>query len=82
MFLTGKRSVTDSGIPLRFAHITSLLEQLANAGIKGSLAGTGLTNIISRLGNENSKFAKTLGRTVDGFDEFIEGLLELKTKRY
>ena len=41
-----------------FAETTSLLEQLANAGIKGSLAGTGLTNIISRLGNENSKFAK------------------------
>ena len=25
-------------------------------------------------------FVKTLGRTVDGFDEFIEGLLELKTR--
>lgn len=61
-----------------FAETTSLLEQLSNAGIKGSLAGTGLTNIISRLGNENSKFAKTLGRTVDGFDDFIAGLIELK----
>lgn len=63
-----------------FAETTSLLEQLSNAGIKGSLAGTGLTNIISRLGNENSKFVKTLGRTVNGFDEFLVALVELKNK--
>jgi TP901 family phage tail tape measure protein len=63
-----------------FAETTSLLEQLSNAGIKGSLAGTGLTNIISRLGNENSKFVKTLGHTVNGFDEFLASLVELKNK--
>jgi len=63
-----------------FAETTALLEQLSNAGIKGSLAGTGLTNILSRLGNENSKFVKTLGRTVNGFDDFIVSLIELKSK--
>lgn len=63
-----------------FAETVSLLEQLSNAGIKGSLAGTGLTNVISRIGNANSKFAKTLGRTVDGFDDFIEGLIEMKNR--
>lgn len=63
-----------------FAETTSLLEQLSNAGIKGSLAGTGLTNIISRLGNENSKFVKTLGRTVNGFDDFLAALVELKSR--
>lgn len=64
----------------KFEETVSLLEQLSNAGIKGSLAGTGLTNIISRLGNENSKFVKTLGRTVNGFDDFLEALIELKSK--
>ena len=63
-----------------FAETVSLLEQLSNAGIKGSLAGTGLTNIISRLGNENSKFVKTLGRTVNGFDDFLAALVELKNR--
>jgi len=63
-----------------FAETVSLLEQLSNAGIKGSLAGTGLTNIISRLGNENSKFVKTLGRTVNGFDDFLASLIELNKK--
>ncbi len=63
-----------------FAETVSLLEQLSNAGIKGSLAGTGLTNIISRLGDVNSKFTKTLGRTVNGFDEFIAALIELKER--
>ena len=63
-----------------FAETVSLLEQLSNAGIKGSLAGTGLTNIISRLGNENSKFVKTLGRTVNGFDDFLAALVELNNR--
>lgn len=61
-----------------FEETVSLMEALSNAGIKGSLAGTGLTNILSRLGNENSKFVKTLGRTVNGFDDFIGALIELK----
>lgn len=64
----------------KFEETVSLLEQLSNAGIKGSLAGTSLTNIISRLGNENSKFVKTLGHTVNGFDEFIASLIELKKR--
>lgn len=62
-----------------FAETVALLEQLSNAGIKGSLAGTGLTNIISRLGNENSKLTKQLGRTINGFDEFTAALFELKS---
>jgi TP901 family phage tail tape measure protein len=64
----------------KFEETVALLEQLSNAGLKGSLAGTGLTNIISRLGNENSKFSKTLGRTVDGYDDFIAGMIELKKR--
>jgi len=63
-----------------FAETVSLLEALSNAGIKGSLAGTGLTNIISRLGNENSKFVKTLGHTVEGFDGFLAALVELNNR--
>ena len=63
-----------------FQETVALLEALSNAGIKGSLAGTGLTNILSRLGNENSKFVKTLGHTVEGFDGFIEGMIELKKR--
>ena len=63
-----------------FKETTAMLEQLSNAGIKGSLAGTGLTNILSRLGNENSKFVKTIGHTVNGFDEFAASLIDLKQR--
>lgn len=63
-----------------FADTVSLLEALSNVGIKGSLAGTSLTNILSRLGDENSKFSKTLGRTVNGLDEFLAALIELRDR--
>lgn len=65
---------------LTFADTVSLLEALSNVGIKGSLAGTSLTNIISRLGDENSKFVKTLGRTVSGLDDFLAALIELRDR--
>ena len=61
-----------------FEETVALLEQLSNAGIKGSLAGTGLTNILSRLGNENSKLVKTVGHTINNFDELIEAMIQLK----
>lgn len=63
-----------------FEETAAMLMQLANSGLKGSLAGTGLTNIISRLGNESSSLSKSVGHTTSGFNEFMATLEEVKKK--
>lgn len=51
---------------------------LSNAGIKGSLAGTGLNNVLKAMMDSNSKLSKYLGGTVKGFEGFISVLQKAK----
>jgi len=48
---------------------TAMLGTLADANIRGSLAGTGLKNVISKLANENSALSKKLGFTVKSSED-------------
>jgi len=57
---------------------TALLGILADNGLSGSLAGTGLKNVISKLSNENSKLSKELGFTVKNSDDLIKAFQLLK----
>lgn len=59
---------------------TAVLGALANAGIKGELAGTSLKNIFADLGSDKSGLSKFLGRTVNTFDEFVEALDQAKDR--
>jgi TP901 family phage tail tape measure protein len=56
---------------------TALLGRLADNGLKGSIAGTSLKNLMSKLSNENSKLAKRLGFAVKGSDDLIKAFKEL-----
>lgn len=51
---------------------TALLGRLADAGLAGSIAGTGLKNILSKLSNENSALSKELGFTVKNSEDLIK----------
>lgn len=57
-----------------FEETVAALELLANAGLKGSLAGTGLNNVLKAMMDANSKLSKSLGGTVKGFDGFMSVL--------
>lgn len=50
------------------------LELLSNVGLKGSLAGTGLNNVLKAMMDSNSKLAKSLGGTVSGYEGFLSVL--------
>lgn len=58
--------------------LTGTLGALANSGISGSVAGTGLRKIISELSTDGSKLSKTLGFTVKSSDDLSKALLQLK----
>jgi len=57
-----------------FEQTVATLEKLSNVGIKGSLAGTGLNNVLKAMMDSNSKLSKSLGGTVQGYDGFIKVL--------
>lgn len=59
---------------LSFRETVAALELLANAGLKGSLAGTGLNNVLKAMMDSNSKLSKSLGGTVRGWDGFTSVL--------
>lgn len=59
---------------------TALLGQLANAGLAGSIAGTGLKNVISKLSNENSALSKELGYSVRNSEDLIKAFKDLETR--
>lgn len=46
---------------LSFRETVAALELLSNAGLKGSLAGTGLNNVLKAMMDSNSKLSKSLG---------------------
>ena len=57
---------------------TALLGELANNGLAGSIAGTGLKNLMSKLSNENSKLSKELGFSVKNSEDLVRAFHELK----
>lgn len=59
---------------------TALLGALANAGFDASSAATATRNILLNLANANGKLAKSLGGSVNTFDEIIDGLIELRKR--
>lgn len=59
---------------LSFRETVAALELLSNAGLKGSLAGTGLNNVLKAMMDSNSKLSKSLGGTVSGWDGFTSVL--------
>lgn len=57
---------------------TALLGKLADSGLKGSIAGTGLKNVLSKLTNPTSKLSKELGFTVKNSDDLFKAFKQLK----
>lgn len=57
---------------------TGILGVLADAGIAGSIAGTGLKNVLSKLSNENSVLSKELGFTVKNSEDLIKAFKQLE----
>ena len=59
---------------------TAILGKLADSSIHGSLAGTSLKNTLMQMSLPGSKLSDVFGKTVNGFDEFVEVLVETKEK--
>jgi len=57
---------------------TALLGKLADSNLRGSIAGTGLKNLLSKLSDENSSLAKELGFAVKNSDDLIRAFKELQ----
>lgn len=61
---------------------SSLLMQLADNGLSGSIAGNALKNIFLKLGDANSKLARTLGGPVQGIPDLVEAMRKLKEEGF
>jgi TP901 family phage tail tape measure protein len=59
-------------------EVTALMSKLADAGVVGSQAGTGLRNILLRLADANSKLSKAIGGSVNSLPELIVGFQKLE----
>lgn len=57
---------------------TALLAKLADSGLKGSIAGTGLKNLLSKLSDANSDLSKELGFSVKNSDDLFTAFQKLK----
>lgn len=58
--------------------VTALLSKLADAGLRGSIAGTGLKNLLSQLSDANSDLGKELGFSVKNSEDLFRALDQLK----
>lgn len=67
-----------ANIPLETG--TALLGKLADAGLEGSIAGTGLKNVISKLTNPTSKLSKSLGFAVKNSEDLFRAFEILKDR--
>lgn len=65
---------------LSFRETVAAMELLANAGLKGSLTGTALNNVLKAMMDSNSKLAKSMGGTVSGWEGFVSVLQRAKTE--
>jgi len=59
-------------------EVTAIMAKLADAGVVGSQAGTGLRNILLRLADANSKLSKAIGGSVNSLPELIVGFQKLE----
>lgn len=57
---------------------TALLGQLADAGLSGSIAGTSLKNLLSKLTNPTSALSKELGFAVKNSEDLFKAFNKLK----
>lgn len=56
---------------------TALLGKLADAGLRGSMAGTGLKNLLSKLATSSSALSKELGFSVNNSEDLVKAFKEL-----
>jgi TP901 family phage tail tape measure protein len=61
---------------------TAILANLADNGIRGSIAGNSLKNILLRLADSNSDLSKRLGGTVQGTGQLADALEKLKEEGF
>ena len=61
---------------------SSLLMQLADNGLTGSIAGNALKNVFLKLGDANSKLAKKLGGPVQGIPQLAEAMRKLSAEGF
>jgi TP901 family phage tail tape measure protein len=61
---------------------SSLLMNLADNGLTGSIAGNALKNVFLKLGDANSKLAKKLGGPVQGLPQLVEAMKKLKEEGF
>jgi TP901 family phage tail tape measure protein len=59
---------------------SALLAKLSDSGLAGSIAGTGLKNLLSKLSDGNSALAKTVGFAVKNSEDLIRAFEVLKEK--
>jgi TP901 family phage tail tape measure protein len=64
-----------ANIPLETA--TALLGKLADSGLRGSIAGTALKNLLSKLADGNSDLSKELGFSVKNTEDLYRAFQEL-----
>jgi TP901 family phage tail tape measure protein len=65
---------------IEIEEVTAALGALSNAGISGSIAGTGLRRVISELSDENSELAEVLGFSVKSSEDFTRAFSVLSEK--
>jgi len=58
---------------------TALLGKLADAGLRGSIAGTSLKNLLTKLADANSDLSKELGFSVKNTDDLFKAFKQLQT---
>jgi len=65
------------GTGLNVETLAAAMAILADRGIKGSIAGTSMKNILLRMGDASSLMAKKIGFAVNSSESFIKALEEL-----
>jgi TP901 family phage tail tape measure protein len=58
---------------------TALLGRLSDVGLKGSIAGTGLKNLLSKLSDSSSVLSKDLGFTVKNSNDLFRAFKQLES---
>ena len=58
--------------------VVALTGELATAGFEANKAATATRNILLNLADANGDLAKSLGGSVDNFDDLIDGLIKLE----
>ena len=60
--------------------VVALTGELATAGFEANKAATATRNILLNLADTNGALAKSLGGSVDNFDDLIDGLIQLEAQ--